>query len=538
MTAATDYDWWAFPVQAAFTHEESGARLDVDGFWDGGRTWRVRFAPPLPGNWTWQTSSADRALDGNRGRFTVEPPSPAAVAANPNWRGHIKISGNSRYFEYADGTPFLLLADTQWAANTARCGLGADHDGPFYACVADRRRKGFTTLLIELLNGWGVLVAEPAPQRNEGGYPFLNGLKEAMNPGFWRALDLRLDSLWDAGLVAATPIAWWGRTWKRYFTIEWAERISTYLMVRYGAYNLIWAISGEYQYAVPDCGWTPVAFDRLGRAVQARNWGGRPVSIHPSGSTLWEPPHNAQSSRPYHRSGWLDHNWLQTGQSIKKLYNIATRCRENYALEPRRPVFCAEAYYERSLQEDSESAYHQRWQAWCAFLNGAAGYGYGAMGVQEFYDPDDPHGETGTADDGAECGPIPWRQGLAAPGGALLQHVRRVLSGSEWWRLKPCRETLQVNGAENPMPAATDITPPHCAAIPGERYLTYIPRGNAGRSITLANLAPARYHTAWVCPRSGVESAAAAPPPTASTWALPPRPGNPDEDWVLVLEAN
>ena len=38
--------------------------LSVRGYWDGGLTWRVRFAPTQPGCWVWTTSclplSADR----------------------------------------------------------------------------------------------------------------------------------------------------------------------------------------------------------------------------------------------------------------------------------------------------------------------------------------------------------------------------------------------------------------------------------------------------------------------------------------------
>jgi len=60
----------------------------------------------------------------------------------------------------------------------------------------------------------------------------------------------------------------------------------------------------------------------LGTTVQRRNPYHHPVSIHPSGRTDWSAPHNCQSSRPFHHSDWLDHNWLQTGQSMDRMYNI------------------------------------------------------------------------------------------------------------------------------------------------------------------------------------------------------------------------
>ena len=43
-----------------------GDTSEVDGFWDGGRTWRVRFAPDQPGRWTFKTTCSDGANDGLR----------------------------------------------------------------------------------------------------------------------------------------------------------------------------------------------------------------------------------------------------------------------------------------------------------------------------------------------------------------------------------------------------------------------------------------------------------------------------------------
>ena len=71
-------------------------------------------------------------------------------------------------------------------------------------------------------------------------------------------------------------------------------------------------------------------------------------------------------------------------------------------------MFCSESYYERV--GDPETAYHTRWQVWTAFLNGAAGYGYGAQGVWQFLDPEDAAGETGKKTSES----APWRDGAFA----------------------------------------------------------------------------------------------------------------------------
>ncbi|MBN1671598.1 MAG: DUF4038 domain-containing protein [Kiritimatiellae bacterium] len=534
LRAEADHAWWAFPVRADFVHAASATRLSVNGFWDGDRSWRVRFALPQPGEWTWSTTSSDPGLTGRSGRLSAEAPSAERIAANPNCRGHVRPSGDGRYFEYADGTPCFLLADTLWAANTARCGLAANGGGPFHTWLSDRLGKGFTAVLIQQVHGFGDLDHDPDGQRNEGGHLFLERDLSRLNAAHCRARDARFDAFWDAGLVCAAPVAWWGKTKHCVFSIEWARRLSAYQMVRYGAYGPIWCISGEYQYTFRDCGWTAADLDSLGQAAQSCNAFRRPMSIHPSGSTRWPAPHNAQSSRPFQESGWLDHHWLQTGQSIANLHYVAERCTENCALEPARPVFCAEAYYERVAADDPERAYHQRWQPWTAFLNGACGYGYGAVGIWQFYDPDDPAGETGKAE--LKMAVPRWQEALAAPGSAAMRYVRDFLTACEWWRLEPWRDRLRVDGGANPFPTETDISPPHAAAIPAGLCVVYVPRGNAGRTIEIEGLAAGAWRAAWLSPRDGSQRPEPAAPRGAGTWTIPPRPEGGGEDWVLVLK--
>ena len=49
------------PLTVTFRHADSGD-FAVPGFWDGGTTYRVRFAPDLEGEWSWTTESAASAL--------------------------------------------------------------------------------------------------------------------------------------------------------------------------------------------------------------------------------------------------------------------------------------------------------------------------------------------------------------------------------------------------------------------------------------------------------------------------------------------
>jgi hypothetical protein len=436
-----------------------------------------------------------------------------------------------RYFAYADGTPCFLLADTLWAGNTARCGLGEGEDGPFFQYLADRREKGFTAILMQMIHGYGDYPDGQA-HRNEGGYAFLDRNPANLNPAYFQALDVRMQAISDMGFVAAIPLMWWGKTRQCAFTPPEARRIADYLAARYGTFNALWCLSGEYQYTFRDCGWTPEDFNAMGAEVRRHNPWRHPLSIHPSGSTDWAPPHNVQSSRPFHGEAWLDHHWLQTGQSSNRMYNIVTRLAENRDLKPTVPVFCSEAFYEKA--DDPQSAYHSRWQVWTAYLNGAAGFGYGAQGLWQFFDPSDPKGEFGKQ---TRHPPVPWREAIRLPGSAQVGYARKLLASLDWHTLEPCSQDLRVDGQPNWRPTGEDLTSPHAAHLDRSTWIVYVPRGNAGREISIpAAIARQVVRGAWYDPRTGVRTVAAVG--ISEDGILPGRPAPSEEDWVLVLELN
>src|SRR6266478_1704797 len=115
-----------------------GETNQVYGFWDGGKTWLVRFSPNLPGRWTFTSTCSDKAnkgLNNQRGEFVCT----AAIATTRFARhGQIHVAADHRHFEHADGTPFFWLSDSVW--NGAR--VSAIKDWRLYAGV--RALQGFT----------------------------------------------------------------------------------------------------------------------------------------------------------------------------------------------------------------------------------------------------------------------------------------------------------------------------------------------------------------------------------------------------------
>src|SRR5260370_15843268 len=109
---------YANPVQeasltAVFT-SPSGSSFRVYGFWDGGRTWRIRFAPDAEGKWTYKTSCSDgknRGLNDQSGAFLCTAPGGKTRFTQ---HGPVSVSPDNRYLVHADQTPFFYLADTAW----------------------------------------------------------------------------------------------------------------------------------------------------------------------------------------------------------------------------------------------------------------------------------------------------------------------------------------------------------------------------------------------------------------------------------------
>jgi len=71
---------------ARFVHLASGEVRETGMFYDGGDTWKFRFAGTRPGEWIFVTSSADPDLNGLTGAVTIHP--------NPNVHGFITNDGN------------------------------------------------------------------------------------------------------------------------------------------------------------------------------------------------------------------------------------------------------------------------------------------------------------------------------------------------------------------------------------------------------------------------------------------------------------
>ncbi len=246
-----------------------GETREVDGFWDGGKTWRVRFSPDQPGRWTFKTTCSDVANDGlnnQTGEFTCTSP---IGLTRFHKHGPVRVARDQHHLEHADGTPFFWLADTVWTGiRTA-----APKDWDTYA--GTRAAQQFTVAQLAVAPGEDV-----EKQCAYSGFPE----RIAINPDFFKRLDARLEVLSQAGILSAiAPLAELHSQTNvaPALPADQAELLVRYVVARWGAEPVAWLLAFDGESTGKNVG----RWKRIGQAV----FGARahaPVVLYP-GETQW-----------------------------------------------------------------------------------------------------------------------------------------------------------------------------------------------------------------------------------------------------------
>src|SRR2546427_3256798 len=183
---------YANPVQeasltAVFT-SPSGSSFRVYGFWDGGRTWRIRFTPDAEGKWTYKTSCSDaknRGLHNQSGAFLCTSGRAKTRRLGKTrftQHGPVRVSPDNRYLVHADETPFFYLADTAWN------GALLSTPGEWKQYINERTRQKFSAVQF-VATQWR---ASPKGDR-EGRLAYTGPSNRIeISPAFFQALDQKL----------------------------------------------------------------------------------------------------------------------------------------------------------------------------------------------------------------------------------------------------------------------------------------------------------------------------------------------------------
>lgn len=225
------------PINTPFTatFRRAGKEMTVPGFWDGGSTYRVRFCPPDPGPWSFETASDRPALDGKTGTFT-------AVTPTGGNHGPIQVF-KTHYLRYADGTPYHQFGTTCYAWM---------HQPP------ETQEQTLETLATSPFNKIRFCVFPKHYTYNKNEPDFFAFEKKAdgsfdfgrPDVDFWRHFEARILDLQRLG-IEADVILWhpydrWGFAG---MSDEEDDRYLRYCIARLAAYrNVWWSLANEYDF--------------------------------------------------------------------------------------------------------------------------------------------------------------------------------------------------------------------------------------------------------------------------------------------------
>ena len=504
--------------------EPGGVMHRVPCFWSGGNQWKLRFSPRVPGEHRFKvevTKGEDDLLSSYSGIIIAREITAYDGDNLLLRRGALCLSENRRYLQYADGTPFLWLADTWWQGMSSRLRWPEE----FKWLTGERKAKGFR--VIQFAAGFGALVeAFDSRDTNEAGYSWEQRY-ERINPAYFDLVDLRIQELVRMGLVP-NIFGFWGYH-VNWLGLEKAKQHWRYLIARYGAYPVVWTVAGEAGmpwYLADDKEQNAQQqikiLNDIAPYIKEIDPFHRLLTVHPRSGDI-EPINMSPIDFVMNQSG---HH--EECDGLEPVISDLRNARERY---PNRPVMLGEALYEEQ-GEGWGSQRIQRAMFWACMLSGAAGHCYGAEGIWQFNRTESPFGTTPS---GIIFGKnTAWQEAAGYAGSKHIGLGKQFLERHQWWRFEPHQEWI--------FPAASDEDYfwPYAAGIPGEIRLFYFPsfaRCWWKEKCTVRKLEPnIKYHAYFFDPTTSEEFSLGDVEPTpGGEWVVPRPPVF--QDWVLVLEA-
>ena len=523
-------------LNATFTlpSDPSQPPLITPCFWDGGSTWRVRFAPPRQGLWRFSTSCNDHGDEGLHNRSGAVQ----AVAYNGTVpalkHGFVRPSRSNRFLEHSDGLPFFWLGDTHWSGLNSAEHMSDSNDpqfkSMFKAMVQTRVAQGFTVWKAE------TFATEKNGGRTEAGYAWGSqpgGFLTELNPAFWQSVDQRLQYVVASGLVPSFAFAGAGAALANRTDLPRVKRLARYAVARYASLPVIW--TGCQEWCLSQCSgcWAEVG------ALTFE------LDPHKRANTL-----NSCESNPmmYHDQDWYGFVALQEGHGDGWGVRPVDYWLEQYRVEPPRPIIEDEANYE---EHGTVEPWMTRQSAWQAIIAGAAGYTYGAQGIWwACYDLNYSNGNCGTV---GSPGYRTWIEALRFPVGS--QHMgilRRFWTALDWWRFEPDETAISwgagaATGSQRPFQKSINGTGNANHSASWRRtVVAYLPQtyakpacGNSTYTGIVQGLDRSLTYAAhYFCPRTAAFSRVAVDPVAVRARGEANVPAQPSaEDWVFLLQS-
>lgn len=247
-------------VKVMFTHKESKKQIMVDGFYDGGSTWHIRFMPTELGIWNYLTESKDSGLNGKKGSLTCTEPKKSYL--------HGPLSPKGFHFRHADGTRRFLIS-TRLSCQFASPSV--------WEGVIDFLRASRINRVLFMMGGRYGTTKDLYGE----GLDF-----SRYNIEKFQAIDAFIDILRRRDILASPYFYYFNDGVQRGLTIEQDKVFVRYGMARFGAYSNVMPVlanqvEGKYtdlleQYDLKSHLWA----NEIGSYLAEKSVFGFPVSVH------------------------------------------------------------------------------------------------------------------------------------------------------------------------------------------------------------------------------------------------------------------
>jgi len=400
----------------------SGRTHRINGFWDGGPAWKVRFMPDEVGGWSYRTVCSDttnRGLHGRSGSFDCVHWDGQHDIYN---RGRITRQNGCYHLNHQDGTPFFWLGCTAWN--------GALKSTPeeWEKYLEQRSQLGYNVIQLVAAQWRG------CDRNSRGEVAFTGCGRIAINPDFFTLLDQKMDQVNAHGHVAGLVLLWalpfgQGRHLSPgyYLPDQEAILLARYMVARYGSHHVVWILGGDGQYY----GELEDRWRHIGRQV-FRDVPRGLATLHPHGSS-W-------IGDIYGNEAWFDIAGYQSSHSTgERTVNFINRTvAEGWKEIPPRPVINLEPCYEQIRNAIFENGVRNACY-WSVFAAPPSGITYGADGIWPWLrEGEKPLHHRYTPQVST------WEEAIELPGSRQIGYLGQFMRSLEWWNLVPAQELLLV----------------------------------------------------------------------------------------------
>ncbi len=547
-TSSKDYTDPVYTVETdvVFRNKTTGKTMSVPAFWDGGRSWKVRFAAPSAGVWEFYTKCSDTENAGLHHRAGVVNCSEYSGELDIYKHGFVRTAPGKSYFVYDDGTPFFYLGDTHWTLaleeidsygsveTQGKAGITeevAKENGitsQFEYIMDYRAEQGYTVIQSQPL-GWWTNPGQNGWFADENQNIYTYGVNDVMLEKF-KEYDRYFAYIAEKGFVHANsqfgyPTALMTEYFAGNIGDEKLEKLCRYWVARYGAYPVMWTTTQEgdndyYGVDRGDCAATPETNPWLKVTEYLDKYD---AYDHP---TTCHQEHWIYTSVENSTFGKLEaHDWYaaQYNTSLKEALDW-DKLREYYNNPGSKPVVNYEGRYDHFWTGTTGA----RAQGWIAYMNGQTGYGYGVQPIWSIFWAYNGMTVFESSDESESFRTdLNWLDGLRSEGGAQVAYIKDFLTQYEWWKLVPC-----FNGSYFYDPNGSSYSVSH---IGDKVFIGYFYNStpNYEKLGTLTSMANGEYKVTWFNCRTGEYAESFTVSVTDGTYTIPAKPDA--GDWAISV---